>query len=272
MVGAKPVFVDIDETFTLDPQKIEAKITPATRAIIPVHLYGQTANMDEIMKIAKKHGLLVLEDCAQAHGSAYNGKKAGTLGDAASFSFYPGKNLGAYGDAGCMVTSEAKIEEKARMLANHGQKEKHHHLIEGKNSRMDGIQAAILSIKLKYLDEWNRKRKQHAKLYSQLIKNKNIILPEIATNRDHVFHLYVIRTPQRERLIQLLDEKGISWGIHYPFPLPLLKAYEKMGHKEADFPVAAQVCNEILSIPMYPELSDKQIEFIADTINSFKIG
>ncbi len=271
-VGATPVFVDIDpDYFCIDPALIEEKISAKTKAIIPVHLYGHPADMSSIMKIAKAHNLMVLEDCAQAHGAEIEGKKVGTFGDAASFSFFPGKNLGAFGDAGGMVTNNPDIAKKARMISQHGQSgQKHTHLIEGRNSRMDGIHAAILNVKLKYLDQWTDLRISNAKKYTELLENLSFNLPNSKKGYKHVFHLYVIRTKSRLELIEFLKEKGVSTAIQYPTALPFLDAYKSLGHSEDDFPVASVVQNEVMSLPMFPELKDEEIEIITQAIKNFK--
>ncbi|EAY31991.1 DegT/DnrJ/EryC1/StrS family aminotransferase [Microscilla marina] len=267
-VGATPVFVDIEpEFYTIDPIKIEAKLTSKTKAIIPVHLYGQPANMPAIMEIAQKHDLKVLEDCAQAHGASIEGKNVGIWGDCASFSFYPGKNLGAYGDAGAMVTNAPALAEKARRIANHGQLLKHDHQIEGRNSRLDTLQATILSTKLKYLNKWTAARIHNAHRYSELLDNSSVIVPKIRTNAQHVFHLYVIRSTQRDQLNDYLKSKGIATGIHYPTALPFLPCYQSQNNTVDHFPVAAQYQNEILSLPMYAELAEEQVTFITNTIH-----
>ncbi len=271
-IGATPVFVDIEDTYyCINPKLIEAKITAKTRVIIPVHLYGQPADMPAIMAIAQKHNLLVLEDCAQAHGAEIDGKKSGTYGVAASYSFFPGKNLGAFGDAGGMTTDDEKIAKIVRMISQHGQSgKKHSHQIEGRNSRMDGIHAAILDVKLKYLDEWTKARISHAARYDELLKNCDVILPKVKPGVRHVFHLYVIRSKQRDKLMQYLGEKGISTTIQYPVALPLLEAYKDRGYSAKDFHIAATIQNEVLSIPMFPELSPEEIEYIASCIRNFK--
>lgn len=271
-IGATPVFVDVDpEYYCIDPKLIEGKITKKTRAIIPVHLYGHPADMPSIMKIAEKHGLKVLEDCAQAHGAEIDGQKIGTFGQAASFSFFPGKNLGAFGDAGGMVTNDDKIAQKARMIGQHGQSgQKHTHLIEGRNSRMDGIHAAILSVKLGYLHQWTDHRISHAIKYSDLLKDLPLVLPKNMSGAKHVFHLYVIRTPHREALAGHLKSQGISTTIQYPTALPFLDAYNKLGHKEIDFPVAAKLQHEVLSIPMFPEMTMEEINYIVTTLKQFQ--
>ncbi len=262
-IGATPIFVDIDEYFTIDASKIEEKITKKTKAIIPVHLYGQPADMPKILEIAKKHNLKILEDCAQAHNATISGQKVGTFGDCASFSFYPGKNLGAYGDAGAMTTNNAEIAEKARRIANHGQIKKHDHAIEGRNSRMDTLQAAILNVKLPHLNNWTQKRQGNAQIYTNLLKdNLNIISPKVRENAYHVYHLYVIRTQNRELLQEKLAKQGIQTAIHYPTALPFLECYKDRNFTAKDFPVAHKYQHEILSLPMYAELSEESIKYI----------
>jgi len=271
MTGATPVFVDIERGYyTIDPTKIEEKITSKTKAILPVHIYGQPANMAAIKRICDDHDLYLIEDCAQAHFAEFQGKKVGTFGDAGTFSFYPGKNLGAYGDAGAVITNDDALAEKIRRFANHGSLHKHDHEFEGVNSRLDGIQAAVLSVKLNYIDEWNKKRFQNALRYTDLLNEiEGIAPPIIRQNSSHIFHQYVIRTKHRDGLAAYLRKNGIETGIHYPVALPFLKAYEYLGHKPEDFPVAGQYQNEILSLPMYPELSQEQIKFIGSSITAF---
>tara|TARA_Y100000996_G_scaffold415532_1_gene410879 strand:+ start:4437 stop:5531 length:1095 start_codon:yes stop_codon:yes gene_type:complete len=266
--GAKPVFVDIDPNyFTIDHRKIEEKITSNTKAIIPVHLYGHPASMGEIVKIAQKYNLKIIEDCAQSHFAMINDRKVGTFGDFATFSFFPGKNLGAYGDAGCIITDNEELAIKARMFANHGGLEKHSHEIEGINSRLDGIQASVLLTKLKYIDEWTSLRIKLARDYGNSISNKKISLPQTKENYRHVFHLYVLRTNNRDALKSKLESKGISTGIHYPKALPFLKAYKYLGHKLSDFPVSNRITKEILSIPIYPELTRKELDYVSNILN-----
>jgi len=269
--GAKPIFVDIEpDYYHIDPEKIEEKITSRTKAIIPVHLYGQSARMDEIQKICDKRGLLLVEDCAQAHFATYKGRKAGTFGIAGTFSFYPGKNLGAYGDAGAMITNDENLARRALMFANHGSLRKHLHEIEGVNSRMDGIQAAVLNVKLKYIDEWNLARNKNAFIYNRLLSDVGQVkTPKIRENSFHIFHLYVIRIKKRDELADYLKTKGIDTGIHYPTALPFMPAYKYLGHKESDFPVAYEYQKEILSLPMFPELKEEQIQYITDAIKEF---
>ncbi|MFM1932925.1 MAG: hypothetical protein RL226_2228 [Bacteroidota bacterium] len=267
--GATPVFVDVDEFFTIDIAKIEEKITENTRGIIPVHLYGCAANMPEIMKIAERHNLFVIEDCAQAHGAEFNGKRVATFGDAASFSFYPGKNLGAYGDAGAMTTNDAEVAEIARMIANHGQPKKHDHQMEGRNSRLDGLHGAILSVKLPYVEQWTAERRAHAALYNKLLADVPVRTPSEPEGGRHVYHLYVIRCKDRSGLAKHLESKGISTAIHYPTPLPFLPCYGDLGHQASDFPVAAEAAEEILSLPMYAELTEEQIAYVASSIQEY---
>lgn len=262
LAGAKVKFVDCnEETYNIDVDKLEQAITGKTKAIIPVHLYGQPAEMDEINEIAKKHGLYVVEDAAQAHDSEYQGQRIGTIGDMACFSFFPGKNLGAYGDAGAIVTNNDELARKARMFANHGRIEKYNHEFEATNSRLDGLQAAILDVKLKHLDKWIERRRTIAKMYDAALKDI-VITPSVMPDVKHVYHLYVIRTKNREKVKELLAEKGIATGIHYPIPLPFLKAYSYLGHKPADFPVAYSMKDEILSLPIHGDMTDEQVEYV----------
>lgn len=263
-VGAKPVFVDIEPDFyTIDVSKIAEKITPNTKAIIPVHLYGHPADMPAIMQLAEAHDLKVIEDCAQSHLAAVDEQKVGTYGIAASFSFYPGKNLGAYGDAGCILTKDAALAARMRMLANHGQQGKHNHLIEGRNSRLDTLQAAILHAKLPFLEEWTERRIENAETYTRLFEDYELVkAPKVREDFTHVFHLYVVRVQKREHVMRGLQEAGIQTAVHYPTALPLLPAYKGQGHKFSDFPVAAAYQSEILSLPMYAELTVDQIEYV----------
>ena len=269
--GARVVFVDIDpDYYTIDPAKIEEKITEKTKAIIPVHLYGHPANMSKIMEIAKKHNLKVIEDCAQAHFAKWKGQNVGTIGNAGTFSFFPGKNLGAYGDAGCIVTNDDELAVKARMFANHGALKKHFHEFEGINSRLDGLQAAILSVKLKYINEWTALRIQNASTFTELISDiPGIVTPVTHEDAKHVFHLYVIRCESRDELQKHLKENRVSSGIHYPTALPYLKSYGYLKHVPDDFPIAYQYSREILSLPMYPELDEKTISAITNSLYSF---
>lgn len=267
--GGRVVFCDTDdETFTIDPSQIEAKITRATVGIIPVHLYGQPADMGAIMAIAKKHNLWVIEDCAQSHLARFNGQLTGTFGNAATYSFYPGKNLGAYGDAGCLVTNDDELAKWTATFARHGGKGDH--VIEGINSRMDGIQGAVLGVKLPHLAAWTAARRKVAARYDELLAGVgDIRTPRVGANRDHVYHLYVIRTEQRDALKQHLAEAGIATVLNYPKALPFLPAYASLGHREEDFPNAFANQSRILSLPIFPELSDAGISFTIDKIKEF---
>ena len=268
--GATPVFVDIDEFYTLDFKKIEEKINSNTKAIIPVHLYGQSCNMEELMQITKKYDLLIIEDCAQSHFTQYNSKNVGLFGDASTFSFYPGKNLGAYGDAGCILTNNDDLALKCKMYANHGALVKHEHKIEGINSRMDGLQAAILNVKLKYILDWNEKRIRLAKRYYKNLNNiSQLELPKVRNNTKHTYHLYVIRLDARDDLRNYLNDNGISTGIHYPTALPLLEAYKTQRNSITDFKKAYLHQNKILSLPIYPELTFENVDFICSKIKKF---
>jgi dTDP-4-amino-4,6-dideoxygalactose transaminase len=272
MAGARVVFVDINPmTYNIDVSKIEEKITPKTKAIIPVHLYGQPADMDPILNVAKKYGLYVVEDAAQAHGALYRGRPAGSIGHVACFSFYPGKNLGAYGDGGAVVTNDDSLAKRLRMIANHGRMDKYNHEMEGVNSRLDGLQAAILKVKLKHLPEWTDRRRKNAFQYNEYLKGTELVTPVEMDGVKAVYHLYVLRVKAelREGLQNYLKLKGISTGIHYPIALPNLKAYTYLNHREEEFPQATQVSKEILSLPMFPELTESQIEYVAGTIKEF---
>ena len=265
--GATPVPVDPDvRTYNIDPKIIESSITPRTKAIIAVHLYGQPADMERINAIAKKYDLKVLEDAAQAHGSLYRGQKAGSLADASGFSFYPGKNLGAFGDGGAITTDDAKLAETLRLLRNYGSKHKYSHEVKGFNSRLDEIQAAFLRVKLSALDEWNLRRKGIARRYMESLAGKDFILPYVPEGIDPAWHLFVIRTENREGLKRKLDEKGIAWMIHYPVPPHLQKSYAGDGYRKGDFPVAEKIAAQILSLPMGPHLTKGQIDYIIESI------
>jgi dTDP-4-amino-4,6-dideoxygalactose transaminase len=269
-VGAEPVFVDVNPfNYTIDINRIEEKITSRTKAIIPVHLYGGPADLEGISEIAEKHGLYIVEDCAQAHGAEFKGKKIGTFGIASAFSFFPSKNLGAFGDAGAIVTNDKKIADNARMVSNHGQlKVRHNHNVIGRNSRLDTIQASILGIKLKHLDDWNLKRISAASFYkSRLLSNKKLIIPIEEKDRKHVYHLFVIRLQNRDSLIEILNKNGVATGIHYPGALPFLEAYRYKKHSVEDFPVASKLTREVLSLPIYPEITESQIDIICNIIN-----
>lgn len=266
-VGAKPVFADIDPVYyTIDPSKIEAAITSRTKAIIPVHLYGQPADMDPIMQLAAANKLVVIEDCAQAHGALYKGKMVGTIGHASSFSFYPGKNLGAYGDAGAMATHDDAIATVCRMIANHGQQGKHNHVIEGRNSRMDGLQAAVLAAKLPYLADWTSQRIAHATQYKLLLQDSKAVTAAVRPQSQHVFHLYVIQVANRTALSERLKEQGIETAIHYPKALPFLTCYANNGYTVADFPVAAAFQEKIISLPMFAELTEADIAHVCSAV------
>ena len=272
--GARPVFVDVDPvTYNMDPSKIEAAITPKTRAIIPVHLFGQMADMDPILEIARKRKLFVVEDASQAHGAEYKGKKAGSIGDAGCFSFYPGKNLGAYGEAGGVVTDNEELDKKIRMLRDHGQAKKYYHSLIGWNARMDGIQGAVLSVKLKHLSAWNEGRRRNAAIYDELLKGvKEITTPKQAGYAKHVYHIYAIRVADRDRLITSLAEKDIHCGIHYPIPLHLLDAYTSLGYQKGGFPVAEKAAAEFVSLPMYPELTGEQLSRVSAELKATIAG
>lgn len=268
--GATPVLVEPrKDTFNIDPSKIEAVITPKTKAIIPVHLYGQPADMDPIMKIANRHGLLVIEDTAQAHGAKYHGKTAGTFGNAGAFSFYPGKNLGALGDAGAVVTDNAELADKIRAMGNYGSRKKYVHEFKGQNSRLDEIQAAFLNVKLPHLDTWNEERRRIARRYLSEIANPAIILPSVIDDVEPVWHIFAIRTKDREGLQHYLEEKGIQTGIHYPTPIHLHEAYKDLGYKKGDFPIAEEISVTELSLPMFYGLTDEQIDYVINAINEY---
>jgi len=264
--GATPVFVDVDEqTYTLDPALLEAAITPRTKAVIPVHLYGQMADMDPIMEIAGRHGLFVLEDACQAHGAEYKGRRAGSIGHAAAFSMYPGKNLGALGEAGAVTTNDPDLAERVKCLREHGQSKKYHHSHIGWNARMDGIQGAALRIKLRSLAKGNAARRAHAQRYSRLLAGvAGVITPVVAPGRTPVFHLYVVRVAERDRILATLGQRGISCGIHYPKPIHLQAAYAHLGLGPGSFPVAEDQAEELLSLPMFPELTVDQVDAVVE--------
>ncbi len=265
-VGAIPIFVDVHPGFyTMDVSKIEAKITDKTKAIIPVHFYGLAADMDAILKIANKHNLTVIEDCAQAHNATINGKKVGTFGDMATFSFYPGKNLGAYGDAGAIITNNNNLATKAKIIARLGQQGKHNHIIAGRNSRLDAMQAAILNVKLNHLHNWTLKRQLIADWYYELLADTPIQLPKKPTGYSHVYHLFVIQLDRRDELKNFLETKGISTQIHYPKPLHQVGVFKEQGN----FPVAEAMAGKLLSLPMYAELNRVQVEYVALAIRKF---
>jgi dTDP-4-amino-4,6-dideoxygalactose transaminase len=268
--GATPVLVDCDpETYNIDVTKIEAAITPRTKAIMPVHLYGQMADMDAIVAIARKHGLRVFEDAAQASGARYKGRRAGSLGDAAGFSFYPGKNLGAYGDGGAVTTDDATVAEKIKLLRNIGQKVKYFHEVKGFNHRLDTMQAAVLKVKLPHLDGWNASRRRAAATYAELLADLPLVTPITAAYAEHIFHLYVVRVEGREGLMEFLKERGIATGLHYPIPIHLQPAYSELGYKRGDFPVTEAYAETIMSLPIFPELDDDKVAYVVEAIRDY---
>ncbi|MGA2265177.1 MAG: DegT/DnrJ/EryC1/StrS family aminotransferase [Phycisphaerae bacterium] len=262
--GAKPVFVDMDEKdYCIDPQKIARAVTPRTKVVIPVHLYGQPTEMDRILAVAADHGLKVLEDCAQAHDAEYKGRKVGTFGAAGAFSFYPGKNLGAYGEGGAVLTNDGAMAAKIRMLRDHGSAKKYYHDMVGYNYRMHGFQGAVLGVKLKYLVAWTDARRKIAKRYEQLLSADSLLVKPAKPHVRHVYHLFVVQVKHRDRAIEKLKDKGVATGIHYPIPLHLTEAYGDLGYKKGDFPVAEAAADELLSLPMYPELTDEMTDYVA---------
>lgn len=268
--GATPVFVDIDpNTYNIDPSVIEKTITKKTKAIVPVHMYGQSADMNPVLGIAERYGLKVIEDACQAHGAEYSGKKCGSIGDAGCFSFYYTKNLGGYGEGGIITTDNHDIAEKARLFRNHGHVSKYEHSVMGYNSRLDEIQAAILRVKIKRLKEYTDARKHIAALYNTLLSDTPLTLPDEADGRKHVYHLYVVRSKERDKLMQHLTDAGIGTGIHYKNPVHLQEACKAYGFKKGDLPVTEKICEEILSLPIYPELTDNDVEYVCDKIKEF---
>lgn len=269
-VGAKPVFVEpILKSYNINPELIEKAINKNTRAIMAVHLYGQAADMDSIHEVAKKYGLKVIEDSAQAHGTLYKGRKTGGLGDASGCSLYPGKNLGAIGDAGVVTTNDKELADKIRILRNYGSDRKYHNLYKGVNSRLDELQAGLLRVKLKYLDKWNNDRKRIAKMYLEGINNSKIILPFVPDYTEPNWHLFIVRTKKRDNFKKYLEKNNIESLIHYPIPMHLQIAYGDLKFKEGDFPVAEKIANEVLSLPMWYGMNDEEMEYIIDTINKF---
>jgi dTDP-4-amino-4,6-dideoxygalactose transaminase len=267
--GAKPVLVDIDPvTFTMDVAAIEAAITPRTRAILPVHLYGQMADMDPIMSIARKHGLVVIEDACQAHGAEYKGRRAGSIGDMGCFSFYPGKNLGAYGEGGMVVTGNEEYARKVRMLRDWGAEKKYHHVLKGYNFRLEGIQGAVLRVKLRYLEGWTEARRGAAAHYDALFAGSGVQTPHAAAHNRHVYHIYAIRTASRQAWQDYLNAQGIQTGIHYPIPVHLLPAYADLGYKQGQLPHTEKAANEVLSLPMFPELTAPQRETVVAAVKA----
>jgi len=259
---AKPVFVDIEpDTYNIDPRSFQKAITKRTKAVIPVHIYGQPANMDEIVTIARKHGIKIVEDAAQAHGSRYKGKRVGSLGDVACFSFYPTKSLGACGDAGMIVTGDKDIYEKALMLRDYGRQGRYEHKIKGTNSRLDTIQAVVLNAKLKHLDNWNEMRAKNAAIYAELMKPlKKVVAPVTKEDRTHVFQTYAILVPNRDDVMEKMKAQGVGVLIHYPIGLHLQEAYAELGYKSGDFPVAEKIANDVMSLPMFPHMTREQIQ------------
>jgi len=265
--GATPVLVDCNsESYNIDVLQIESVIGPRTKAIIPVHLYGQTADMDPLIEIASRHGLKIVEDACQAHGATYKGRSAGSMGDLGCFSFYPGKNLGAYGDGGAIATNNDEYADKLVFWRNWGSKVKYHHEVKGVNSRLDTMQAAILRVKLPHLAEWNRLRRQHAARYTELLSGTNVVTPRVMPYGEHVFHLYVVRVRNQHMALKKLHNAGIAAGIHYPIPVHMLGAYRDLGYQTGDFPEAERAAKEIVSLPIFPELRDDQIRHCVDVL------
>jgi dTDP-4-amino-4,6-dideoxygalactose transaminase len=268
--GATPVFVDIDPiTFTMDPALLEAAITPRTKAIVPVHLYGQSADMDPILSVARKHGLVVIEDAAQAHGAEYKGRRCGSLGDMGCFSFYPGKNLGAAGEGGIVVTSDAQLARTVRMLRDWGAEKKYHHVLKGYNFRMEAIQGAVLRVKLRYLEQWTEARRAAARRYDRLLVGSGVGVPRQMDYARHVYHVYAVRTGQRAALQDALSAQGVQSGIHYPFPVHLLPAFAELGGRVGQFPHAERAAREVLSLPMFAELTAEQSAAVSDAVHAF---
>jgi dTDP-4-amino-4,6-dideoxygalactose transaminase len=266
--GARPVFVDIDPArFTMDPARVEAAITPRTKALLPVHLYGQPADMDPIVEIARRRGLKVIEDAAQAHGARYQGRPVGGLADLACFSFYPGKNLGAYGEGGIVLTSNEEYARKIRMLRDWGQDRKYHHLLPGYNYRMEGMQGAILRVKLRHLEAWTEARRAHAARYGQLLAESGVGLPAEASGARHVYHVYAVRTRERDAVMKALAEQGIQSGIHYPVPVHLQPAYADAAWGLGSFPLAEKAADEVLSLPMFPEMTEEQLALVSSALH-----
>jgi dTDP-4-amino-4,6-dideoxygalactose transaminase len=265
--GARPVFVDIDPTtYTMDMRQVEAAITPKTKAILPVHLYGQMADMDPLLDIARRHGLVVIEDAAQAHGAEYKGRRAGSIGDMGCFSFYPGKNLGAYGEGGMIVTSNPEYARTIRMLRDWGAERKYEHVLKGYNYRLEGVQGAILRVKLRYLEAWTEARRTNARLYMSLLADSNLVPPRESPDTRHVFHVFAVLVENRANIQEQLQTAGIQTGIHYPYPVHLLPAYADLGYEKGQFPCSEYVAAHELSLPMYPELSQADVERVAQAI------
>jgi len=266
--GAKVIFVDVDEnTQLMDVSKIADLINSRTKAIIPVHLFGQMVEMQPLLEIAKKHNIIIIEDACQAHGASQNEMNAGSIGDLSCFSFYPGKNLGAFGDAGMILTNRKIFYEKLTLLRNYGSSEKYFHMCKGKNARLDTIQAAVIKVKLKYLDDWNKKRERIAQTYSRRLKNvQDLILPTVKKGNRSAYHLYVVRTKKRNKLYNYLNSKGVETNIHYPIPIHLQKAYSELNLKQGSYPISEMLADEILSLPMHPHLTNEEIEYIVNCI------
>jgi len=269
VVGAMPVFVDVEPiAYTIDASRIEASITSRTRAIMPVHLYGQTADLDPILAIAKRHEFILIEDAAQAHGAEYNGHRVGAFGHAGCFSFYPSKNLGSYGEAGAVVTNDEALAQRVRLLRDHGSERKYYHEIIGYNFRMEAIQAAVLNVKLPHLDAWNDLRRKNASLYNKLLSNSGLVLPRETTYARHVYHAYVVQSEARDALQSQLSAAGIQTGIHYPVPIHLQAAFASLGHQRSDFPETERLSERVLSLPMFPELTEEQVNAVASAVRS----
>ena len=265
--GAKPVFVDIDPvSFTMDPQALQAALTPRTRAVLPVHLYGQPADMDPIVAFARRHGLAVIEDACQAHAAEYKGRRVGSLGDFACYSFYPGKNLGAYGEGGMVVTSGADHQRKLRQLRDWGQEERYHHVVQGFNYRMEGLQGAILRVKLRYLEAWTEARRAHAARYDAKLAGSRVEVPSARPDSRHVYHIYAVRTDDRAALQKQLQFEGVQTGLHYPIPVHLQRAHADLGYRAGDFPQSERAAREVLSLPMYPEMTSEQVDAVAAAV------
>jgi dTDP-4-amino-4,6-dideoxygalactose transaminase len=268
--GARPVFVDVDPvTYTMDPGRIEAAITPRTKAILPVHLYGNPADMNPILAIARRHGLTVIEDAAQAHGAEYQGRRCGSMGEMACFSFYPGKNLGAYGEGGMVATNSPELARTIRMLRDWGAEKKYQHVLKGYNYRMEGVQGAILRVKLRYLEAWTEARRAHAAAYNRLLAGSGLTLPAELPGNRHVYHVYAVLTPHRQEFMESLAAQGVQTGIHYPIPVHLLPAYADLGYRAGEFPVTETVAAQEVSLPMFPELTGAQLEAVAQAVGEF---
>lgn len=267
-LGARPVFVDVDPvSYTMDTALVERAITPKTKALLPVHLYGQSADLDPLLEISRRHGIALIEDACQAHGALYKGRKVGALGNAGCFSFYPGKNLGALGEGGAITTNDPELAQKLRMLRDHGSVKKYEHRVPGYNYRLEGLQGGFLSVKLKHLDSWNDGRRAAAKRYSELLSGSRVVLPAEMPYAKHIYHLYVVQVEDRDVVKEQLGAAGIETGLHYPTPLHLQEAYSTLGHKRGDFPVSERAAERILSLPMYPDLTNDKIEYVASVIS-----